>query len=107
MTIQSALFPAEDNMITVNGTHACVQCAATTRFLDKRDVPYEFIDLDENQAKLAALRADGFQQIPVIETPSERFTGFNPNRLEKAIAEVRAVTATQAVAVAAPGRGVS
>ncbi|REE05268.1 glutaredoxin [Citricoccus muralis] len=104
MTIQSALFPAEDNMITVNGTHACVQCAAATRFLDKRDVPYEFIDLDENQAKLAALRADGFQQIPIIETPSERFTGFNPNRLEKAVAEIRAATATQGAVVADPTR---
>ncbi|WP_170144630.1 glutaredoxin family protein [Citricoccus muralis] len=91
-------------MITVNGTHACVQCAAATRFLDKRDVPYEFIDLDENQAKLAALRADGFQQIPIIETPSERFTGFNPNRLEKAVAEIRAATATQGAVVADPTR---
>lgn len=94
-------------MITVNGTQACVQCAAATRFLDKRDVPYEFIDLDENQAKLAALRADGFQQIPVIETPSERFTGFNPNRLEKAVAEVRSTIATQGAAIATTGRAVS
>lgn len=94
-------------MITINGTKACVQCQAATRFLDKRDAPYEFIDLDENPTKLAALRADGFQRIPVVESPTERFTGFDPVRIEKAVAEVRAATATQGAVVAGPGRALT
>ena len=107
MTTQPALFPAEDNMITVSGTKDCQQCIAVGRFLDKRNTPYEFIDLNDNNAKLAALRADGFQQIPVIETPTERFTGFNPSRLEKAVTEVSAATATQGAVITGPGRALT
>lgn len=102
MTIQPSLFPSEDNMITVNGTKNCVQCKPATRLLDKENVPYTFIDLEKNPAKLAQLRAAGFQQIPVIETPTERFTGFDPDRIRKAAAEVRAATATNGVAVTGP-----
>ena len=94
-------------MITVNGTKACVQCQAATRLLDKRDAPYEFIDLDENRAKLAALRADGFRQIPVIETPTERFTGFDPDRIEKAVAEAHAAATTQSAVVTGPGHALT
>jgi glutaredoxin-like protein NrdH len=90
-TIQPSLFPAEDPMITVNGTQDCAQCTRATVLLDREHVPYEYIDLalEENQSKLAALRAAGFQQMPVIETPTERFTGFDPDRIKKAAAEVR------------------
>lgn len=78
-------------MITVNGTEDCVQCKRATALLNKEQVPYEFIDvhLEANQAKLATLRVAGFQQLPVIETPTERFTGFDPDRIKQAAAEVR------------------
>jgi len=95
-TIQPALFPAEDPMITVNGTQDCVQCTRATVLLDREHIPYEYVDLalEENQPKLAALRAAGFQQMPVIETPTERFSGFDPDRIKKAAVEVRASLAS-------------
>ncbi|QCU77948.1 glutaredoxin family protein [Citricoccus sp. SGAir0253] len=95
-TIQPALFPAEDPMITVNGTQDCVQCTRATVLLDREHVPYEYVDLapEENQPKLAALRAAGCQQMPVIETPTERFSGFDLDRIKKAAVEVRASLAS-------------
>jgi glutaredoxin-like protein NrdH len=103
-TIQASLFPAEDRMITVYGTQDCVQCTRATVLLDREHVPYEYVDLalEENQSKLAALRAAGFQQMPVIETPTERFTGFDPDRIKKAAVEVRESLATSAPELTAP-----
>ncbi len=103
-TIQPSLFPAEDPMITVNGTEDCVQCTRATVLLDREHVPYEYVDLalEENQSKLAALRAAGFQQMPVIETPTERFTGFDPDRIKKAAAEVRDALTRPTPALSAP-----
>lgn len=104
MIIHPSLFPTEDPMITVNGTEDCVQCKRSTVLLDKEHVPYEYIDLglEKNQAKLAALRAAGFQQAPVIETPTERFAGFDPDRIKKAAAEVRESLMTPAPELTTP-----
>lgn len=104
MTTQPSLFPKEDPMITINGTEDCVQCKRATVLLDKEQVPYEYIDLDleKNQAKLAALRAAGFQHAPVIETSTERFTGFDPDRIKKAAAEVRESLMTTAPELTSP-----
>lgn len=91
-------------MITVNGTEDCVQCKRATALLDREHVPYEYVDLhlEENQSKLAALRAAGFQQMPVIETPTERFTGFDPDRIKKAAVEVRTAVASQDLELTTP-----
>lgn len=94
-------------MITISGTKDCVQCTAVGRFLDTRHIPHTFIDLNENATKLAELKAAGIQQIPVVETPTERFTGFNPARLDAAVAEFQGSVATQSVVASAPGRVVA
>jgi len=104
MSIQPALFPTEDPMITVNGTEDCVQCKRATALLDREHVPYEYIDLarEENQSKLAALRAAGFRQMPVIETPTERFTGFDPDRIKQAVVEAREALSAPVVNLSTP-----
>ncbi|MEO9249118.1 glutaredoxin family protein [Citricoccus nitrophenolicus] len=107
MTIQPSLFPSEDDMLIVSGTESCVQCNAAKRLLDKENAPYEFIDLEKNPAKLAELRAAGFRQMPVIETPTERFTGFDPDRVKRAAAEIRSATATHGVTVVASERALT
>lgn len=88
---QPALFPAEDNMITLYGQPSCGPCFAVRRKLDKANVPYEYVDLAENQQQHARLQAAGYQQTPIIETPTERFSGNDPDKIDRAIEEVRAM----------------
>lgn len=98
----------EEAMITVYGQPACGPCRGVTRKLDNEHVPFDYIDLskDENKHHLARLKATGVKmQTPIIETPTERFSGFNPAKLDAAITESRALAAQQpTVGMASPAR---
>lgn len=78
-------------MITVYGQPGCGPCRAVTRRLDKAEVPYEYVDLEENQKQRDRLLTAGCRQTPIIETPNERFTGNDPDKINKAIEESRAI----------------
>jgi glutaredoxin-like protein NrdH len=52
--------------ITVYSKPRCVQCDATKRWLDKRDIPYTLIDITESPEDAEAVKALGFQQAPVV-----------------------------------------
>jgi len=88
---QPALFPAEDNMITLYGQPGCGPCHGVRRKLEKAKVPYEYVDLSENQKQQARLQTAGYQQTPIIETPTERFSGNDPEKIDQAIEEVHAI----------------
>lgn len=92
---QPALFTSEDPMITVYGQPGCQPCRLATRQLDKEEVPYEYVDLTENPKKLQHFKDAGIQTTPIIETPSERFSGLQPNRIKDAATEARATIANQ------------
>lgn len=82
-------------MITVYGTPRCQPCRLTERQLKKEAVPYTYVDLTEHPAKLEHFKAAGIHQTPIIETPTERFTGLQPDRIKQAAAEVRTLMAAQ------------
>lgn len=82
-------------MITVYGTPACQPCRLAERQLKKENVPHTYVDLTEHPAKLEEFKAAGIRQTPIIETPSERFTGLQPDRIKQAAAEVRTLIAAQ------------
>ncbi|HEY0210116.1 glutaredoxin-like protein NrdH [Acerihabitans sp.] len=60
----------------------CVQCHATCRALDKKGISYQLVDLGlaANGQALAHVKALGYRQVPVVQTPSEHWSGF---RLDK------------------------
>ncbi len=78
--------------ITVYSKPSCVQCTATYRALDKLGLPYEVIDLAENEQALEQVLALGYQQAPVVFADGEYWTGFRPDRI-KALAAVPAAGA--------------
>ena len=75
--------------ITVYGTHTgCPQCNATKKFLDTKNIDYEFIDITDNESLREELRNEGYQSMPVVKTHKDVWTGFQPTKL-KAHIELR------------------
>ena len=77
--------------ITVYSKPRCVQCDATKRWLDKRNIPYNLVDITESPADAAAIKELGFQQAPVVIVSTGdpetdlMWSGFEINNLNKYI----------------------
>lgn len=67
---------------TVYGKPGCVQCRATTRWMEARGVRFAYVDVTEDQEAYERVTSLGYKQVPVVEVGSEHWSGFNPGRLE-------------------------
>lgn len=67
--------------VTVYSKPSCVQCNATMRALDKKGVNYSVIDVTEDQAAYDRVIELGAQQVPVVETETEHWTGYRPDKI--------------------------
>ena len=70
-------------MVTVYTKPACVQCNATYRALDKKGIAYNSVDISEDAEALDRLKALGYQQAPVVDSPVGNWSGFNPSKIEE------------------------
>ena len=77
------------SIITVYTQPGCQPCKATKRWLDKRDIDYTTVDVAESPADLEAIKALGYQSVPVVIVSTGdpetdlHWQGFNPNNLDK------------------------
>lgn len=72
--------------VTVYTVPNCTGCTATKRWLDKRGVGYETVDLSEDTVSRERLAGLGFTSAPVVEVDEpagqERWSGFRPDLLK-------------------------
>lgn len=72
--------------VTVYTVPNCTGCTATKRWLDKRGVAFEVVDLATDSVSRESLAGLGFTSAPVVEVdePSgqERWSGFRPDLLK-------------------------
>ncbi|WP_213992674.1 glutaredoxin-like protein NrdH [Sodalis sp. dw_96] len=59
----------------------CVQCHATCRALDSKGIQYRKVDILKDQQALDYVRSLGFQQVPVVETAGDSWSGFRPDKI--------------------------
>ncbi|MBO0361751.1 glutaredoxin-like protein NrdH [Yersinia enterocolitica subsp. palearctica] len=59
----------------------CVQCNATYRAFDKQGITYQVIDLTEDSQALNHVKSLGYQQVPVIITGDDHWSGFRPDKI--------------------------
>lgn len=75
--------------ITVYTKPSCVQCTATKRWLDRRQVPYEEAAVDKSPAILEEAQRAGISQAPIVRLSDQNeqtlamWGGFNPTLLGK------------------------
>lgn len=81
------------NLLTVYGQPNCQPCRMVEHYLTRENVPYNYVDLSENPEATARLKAAGHLQTPIIQTPTQTTSGFNPDALRRAVTEVQASTA--------------
>lgn len=55
--------------LTVLGADWCGDCHATRRFLDRRGIPYRYVDLGKDRAAQQMLDDAGYRAIPVVLVP--------------------------------------
>lgn len=74
------------------GEQFCGQCKATKNSLDNKGVPYQTKDItaEEHAERLAQFKAQGLNQAPIVQTPTETWAGFRPDMIDKAAAEYHA-----------------
>lgn len=68
-------------MITVYSKPACVQCTATTRELDRKGIPYDYVDLTEDDAARDLVQGLGYMQAPVVVAGEDHWSGFRPDKI--------------------------
>jgi glutaredoxin-like protein NrdH len=69
--------------VTVYTKPGCVQCNATYRALDKKGIIYTSVDISVDEDALDRLKAMGHLQAPVVETLTDNWTGFRPDKIEE------------------------
>ena len=75
--------------VTVYGKAlGCIQCDRTKVALDKKGIPYTFIDVTESEAAYTYVTTSlGYQQVPVVEVERasgdiDTWSGFRPDKLQ-------------------------
>jgi glutaredoxin-like protein NrdH len=68
-------------MVTVYTLPACVQCESTKRFLKKNDVPFEVVDLSQDENAMSLVKTLGYQAAPVVIAGDVHWSGFQPDKL--------------------------
>jgi len=68
--------------VTVYTLPACVQCDTTKRYLDKKGIIYDIVDLSQNKKAMKHVTALGYTQAPVVETDTKHWSGFRMSELD-------------------------
>lgn len=67
--------------VTVSSKLACVQCGATYRALDKNGIPYDVVDLTQDDEARELVRSLGYLQVPVVVAGDKHWSGFRPDQI--------------------------
>ncbi|ARO14679.1 glutaredoxin [Ketogulonicigenium robustum] len=67
--------------IMIYSKPGCVQCTATARAMDARQITFEMVDITVDESAFAAVEALGYRQLPVVVADDQHWSGFRPDRI--------------------------
>ena len=68
-------------MIIIYSTPNCIQCKATAREMDRKNISYDVIDMSKDEASLQKVKSMGYQQAPVVVAGDDHWSGFRPDKI--------------------------
>ncbi len=75
------------SIVTVYSKPACVQCTATTRFMEQKGIEFNVVDLSKDPTALEKVMALGHRTAPVVVAGDDNhWAGFQPDRISALIA---------------------
>lgn len=78
-----------ENELVVYSKPSCVQCTATYRALDAKNIPYRVVDLTESDAAMEYVKELGYAQAPVVVVDDQdHWSGFNPIEIDRIAAHL-------------------
>jgi len=75
--------------LTVYTLPNCIQCTLTKRALDKTGLPYQVIDLTDNEDARTLVTRLGYQSAPIVITDTEHWSGYRPDKIAATTARSR------------------
>lgn len=75
--------------ITIYTKTDCVQCDSTKRMLDKADVSYNVVDLENGPQAMELVKSMGYNQAPVVVTEHGHWSGFRVDHIKALITEAK------------------
>jgi glutaredoxin-like protein NrdH len=69
--------------VTVYTKPACVQCNATYKALDKRDIEYSRVDISADHQARDYVISLGYCRLPVVVAGDDHWSGFRPDRIRE------------------------
>lgn len=75
--------------VTVYTKPGCVQCDATFRLLDLKQIPYVPVDLTTDRDAMKAVRGLGYLQAPVVVAGERHWSGYRPDEITRLREESR------------------
>lgn len=71
-------------MITIYSTPTCVYCKTLKEYLTSKNLPYQEIDVSENEKELEKMVAiSGQMGVPVTDFDGEVVIGFDKERIDE------------------------
>ncbi|MDH3646677.1 MAG: glutaredoxin family protein [Gammaproteobacteria bacterium] len=77
--------PVQSGAVTLYATKWCSYCAKTRAFLNKHDIPYVEIDVEQSTATMRQMTALGAFGVPVIVVGDTVIKGYQPSVLADAL----------------------
>ena len=75
------------NKITVYTKPNCAACGMTKKFLQENNVPFESIDVTQNEEALHDVKQAGYTGMPVVAVDGfdNSWSGFRPDRIDELV----------------------
>lgn len=70
-----------DETVVYSRPSGCRQCIFTKKLLDKRGISYRLENLEDFPELVAAFKAKGHAEAPIVTTKTGYWTGFNPKEI--------------------------
>lgn len=71
-------------MITVYSKPKCVQCDATKRLMKQEEIPYNEIDVTEDEQALTFVKELGYLAVPVVYVnENNHWSSFQPDKIKE------------------------